>query len=219
MMVREMTPPRWLRFLPGASRWHLWAVLRFHIVESMMRRHITECSFEQMMLPVHTVSVDLISGRIVVRERGDAIAAVHESLNVPGISRPILRGGQALVDGGVLDNLPASVLRDRRAQFVVGVNISSKLLHKFGANDPTTPTARMRQAGLLETMMRIIEVQQHGLASVGVSASDFLVEPDTSRFAFDDFSRGEEMAEVGQAAAEETIPRLRQMLVELGINP
>jgi predicted acylesterase/phospholipase RssA len=155
----------------------------------------------------------------VVREQGDAIAAVHESLNVPGISRPILRNGQALVDGGVLDNLPASVLRDRHAQFIVGVNISSKLLHKFGRNDPTTPTPKMKQAGLLETMLRIIEVQQQGLASVGASASDFLIEPDTSRFAFDDFSRGREMAEVGQAAAEEAMPQLKQMFVELGISP
>ena len=98
ILGREMTPPRWLRALPGGTRWHLWAVLRFGRVESIIRRHMRECAFQQMLLPVHMVATDLISGRPAVRDSGDAVAAVVQSVNIPGISRPMLRDGQALVD-------------------------------------------------------------------------------------------------------------------------
>ncbi len=61
-------------------------------------------------LPTHTITVDLISGRAVVRESGDAVHAITESINIPIISKPIFRDGQALVDGGLIDNVPADVL-------------------------------------------------------------------------------------------------------------
>ena len=64
---------------------------------------------EQLPLP-HTITVDLISGRAVVRESGDAVHAITESINIPIISKPIFRDGQALVDGGLIDNVPADVL-------------------------------------------------------------------------------------------------------------
>lgn len=46
------------------------------------------------------MTVDLVSGNSVVRERGDAVHAILESINLPVLSVPIVRNGQALIDGG-----------------------------------------------------------------------------------------------------------------------
>ena len=47
----------------------------------------------------HRYVLDLVAGHAVVRDRGDAAHAVLESLNLPMLSAPICRNGQALIDG------------------------------------------------------------------------------------------------------------------------
>jgi predicted acylesterase/phospholipase RssA len=49
----------------------------------------------------------LVSGEPKVRDRGDAVDGILESINLPGLSAPICRNGQALVDGGLVNNVAA----------------------------------------------------------------------------------------------------------------
>ena len=42
-----------------------------------------------------------------------------------------------------------------------------------------------------------------------------MITPDTSAFEFADFARADELADVGEAAAEAMLPQLTQMLREL----
>lgn len=214
LMQQEMTPPGWLRWLPQSKRWYLLGAFRLGLVDRKLRRHMGDRHFEQLLVPMHTVGVDLITGNALVRERGDVINAVLESINHPAFGRPILRPGAALVDGGVLVNVPATVLRQRNVDFVVAVDVGSKLGAHFVGNRPGMQLAEMRQPGYISTMIRVSEVQARSLASLHMSESDFLIAPDTSAFAFEDFTRGEELREVGRAAAEAALPQLKQALAE-----
>ena len=51
--------------------------------------------------------------------------------------------------------------------------------------------------------------------SVGVRPADILVEPDVTGFDATEFVRATELAEVGEAAALEQIPKIRQLLARL----
>jgi hypothetical protein len=42
---------------------------------------------------------------------------------------------------------------------------------------------------------------------------DVLIQPDVAPFAWDDFSRGNELAAVGEAATREALPGIRSLLV------
>ena len=78
----------------------------------MLRKYLHDWRLEQLQIPFHAITVDLVQVRSVVRREGDVVHAILESINLPIISRPILRDGMALVDGGVLNNLPADVLAE-----------------------------------------------------------------------------------------------------------
>ena len=107
-----LTPPRLMQSIPGGNRIYIWTMFRIGAWDRMLRQFFGDATLEQLQLPLATVAVDLVSGKQVIRDRGDAVRAVVESINVPMISRPILADGMALVDGGVLNNLPADVLAD-----------------------------------------------------------------------------------------------------------
>ena len=111
-------------------------MFRFGMWDRMLRPYFHDWTLEQLLMPCSAVAVDLVTGRQVVRDKGDAVDALLESINLPVISRSICRDGMALVDGGVLNNLPADVLAGKGCDFIVGVNVSAKLSQQFAGNHP-----------------------------------------------------------------------------------
>jgi NTE family protein len=215
LFKRDLVPGARWRLLPGGWRWYLMWMYRAGGWERLLRRILPSCLLESLPTPLYVVCADLVTGTLVVRDRGDAVAAVLQSINLPVIARPILRDGQALVDGGVLNNLPSDVLHQHQADLVVVVDVASQLAQEFAGNQPTTPAERMRRPGFLETVLRVIEIQQYELQAVRQHDFDITIVPQTGRFGFADFSRAAELAEVGEAAAEKVLPELRRALAEL----
>ena len=105
----------------------------------MLRKYLKDLRLEQLAVPMHAVTVDLIQGETVVRDNGSAVHAILESINLPVLSKPINRPGQALVDGGLINNIPADVLVSRGCNFVIAVSVTARLESEFARNRPDTP--------------------------------------------------------------------------------
>jgi predicted acylesterase/phospholipase RssA len=164
------------------------------------------------------VTTDLISARSVVRSTGDAVHAILESINLPVLSQPICRDGMLLVDGGILDNLPADVLIDHGCNSVIGVDVSAHIEQQVGDNDASTPAEKMKQPGVVATMLRCLRVQAHNMSRVGADPADVMIKPDVSSFDASAFTRTPEMAEVGYRTTNESLPRIREVLHKLDAN-
>lgn len=212
---RDLTPSRLFRYLPKWPNWYLVSQYRRRAWDGMLRKYLHDWRLEQLSIPFNAVTVDLVQVRTVVRRQGDAVHAILESINLPIVSRPILRDGMALVDGGVLNNLPADVLAENGVDFVVGVDVSSRVRHEFAGNRPDMPTGKMRDAGALDTLFRIFESQAHNIGKLRNRAVDFWIKPDTSGFGLAEFHRTSEIAAAGEAAAHGAIAELKQRLGEL----
>ena len=48
--------------------------------------------------------------------------------------------------------------------------------------------------------------------SIGVQPADVVIEPDVAGFSLSEFSRAHELAAIGKAAANEAIPKIRDLL-------
>ena len=206
----EMKPPLMMSRIPKISQFYLWTLFRFGLIEHRLRKYLHNLRLEHLLMPVHTISVDLISGQAVIRSAGDAVNCVLESINYPIFGKPIWGDGLALVDGGVLINVPSSVLRKQQANYIVAVDVGTKLHPTFGKNNAQTAKNDMKHVGYFSTLNRILEVSAHELAKLHMSESDFLITPDTSAYAFADFTHGEQLFEIGYNAAQQVIPELKQ---------
>jgi predicted acylesterase/phospholipase RssA len=181
----------------------------------MLRKYLHDWQLEQLSIPFNAVTVDLVQARTVVRRQGDAVHAILESINLPIVSKPILRDGMALVDGGVLNNLPADVLAESGVDFVVGVDVSSHVRDEFAGNRPDMPTTKMRNAGSLDTLFRIFESQAHNIGKLRNRAVDFWIKPNTSGFGLAEFHRTSVIADAGRAAAQDSVAELKRRLTQL----
>lgn len=203
------------RRLPSGDYWYLLYKYRRGHFDPMLRKYLHDWKLEQLPIPCSAVTVDLVSGQYVVRGQGDAVHAVLESINLPGLSRPICRNGQALVDGGLVNNIPADVLAAAGCNFVIAVSVTAKIEKRFGKNTPETPTPSMKRPSTFQTLFRSLVVQNHNLNDIGVRAADVVIAPDVTGFELTEFMRAEELAAIGEQAALAQIPRIQQLLTRL----
>jgi NTE family protein len=208
--------PSWLfRCLPGGDQWYLLYKYRCGKFDPMLRKYLEDRRVEQLPVPMHAITVDLISGKAVVRESGDAVDGIVESINLPLLSKPINRRGEALVDGGLINNVPADVLTAKGCNFVIAVSVTAKMELEFVSNRPDTPADQMRSASTIQTLLRSYLVQSHSVNSIGVQPADFVIEPDVTRFELSEFTRTDELAAVGEQTTLEVVPKIRKLLNRL----
>lgn len=213
--VADLRPSFLFRCLPRGEQWDLLYKYRRGRFDPMLRKYLGAARLEQLYVPMHTVAVDLIGGSEVVRSRGDAVHGVLESINLPLLSSPIHRDGEALVDGGLINNIPANVLAAKGCNFVIAVSVTAKMERQFAKNLPETPASSMKRASTIQTLLRSFLVQSHSVNALGVQPADFVIEPDVTRFELSEFGRASEIAAVGEQATLSAIAPIRSMLNRL----
>jgi predicted acylesterase/phospholipase RssA/CRP-like cAMP-binding protein len=208
--------PSWVfRHLPRGDQWYLLYKYRRGHFDPMLRKYLRDRKLEQLAIPCYSVTVDLVSGQSEVRGRGDAVHAILESINLPVLSAPICTSREALVDGGLVNNIPADVLVAMGCNFVIAVSVTAKMEKRFGGITPETPTPPRRRPGVVQTILRSLLVQNYSLNAMGVQPADVVIEPDVTDFDLTEFMRAKELATIGEAAAREQIPKIRQLLTRL----
>jgi len=213
--VEDLRPSWVFRHLPRGEQWYLLYKYRTGQFDPMLRKYLGATRLEQLFVPMHTVTVDLISGKDVVRSMGDAVHGITESINLPLLATPINRDGQALVDGGLINNVPANVLASRGCNFVIAVSVTAKMELEFAKNRADTPSERMRRASTIQTLLRSYLVQSHSVNSLGVQPADYVIEPNVTGFELSAFGQTADLAAIGQATSMAAAPQIRTLLNRL----
>jgi predicted acylesterase/phospholipase RssA len=143
------------------------------------------------------------------------VHAILESINLPVLSAPIVRNGQALIDGGLVNNIPADVLVSMGCNFVIAISVTAKLETRFCDISAEEPTLSRKNPGIGPTILRSLMVQNHNLNAFGVQPADVVIEPDVTGIDAAEFMRAKELAVIGEAAALEQVPKIHRLLNRL----
>ena len=211
----DLKPGWFYRMLPYGESVYALVKYRTGGWDPMLRKYLHDWQLEQLPLPFTAVTVDLVSAEAVYRSKGDATRAILESINLPGVARPICYDGRALVDGGVLNVVPANVVVDQGANLVISSDVSSKIRFEFNGNTPDTPTKKMKAPSGTAALIRMRTVQDRNIRNLGGGAADIVIEPDVSAVELADFKNAKKIAKLGRDAAEEALPELKRILHEM----
>ncbi|MCK9560645.1 MAG: patatin-like phospholipase family protein [Candidatus Marinimicrobia bacterium] len=85
--------------------------------------YLTVNDFDSLMIPFRCIAVDLTTGSEVVLERGSLPIAMRATMAVPSVFSPVDWGDSLLVDGGLLNNLPVSAVRNLGADYVIAAMV------------------------------------------------------------------------------------------------
>ncbi|MEQ1891476.1 MAG: patatin-like phospholipase family protein [Planctomycetota bacterium] len=198
--------PLFLRLLPHGRLINFAWKARTGAYERALRSIYGRDCFEELDFPLQIVTSDLVGGTVVVRREGDCTDAVIESINLPLLAPPILRDGKALVDGGILNNLPTDLLVEQGLETILAVDVM------VGSED-WKPPARHR-LGVFESLLRVAELQHMRLTQHGARSADHLLRVNLERFSLTDFESvpARAIAAAGEEAARQALPTLRALL-------
>jgi predicted acylesterase/phospholipase RssA len=181
----------------------------------MLRKYLDNLRMEQLVIPMITIAVDLVDGIPLVPDTGDATHNILESINLPPLSRPIVRSDQALVDGGLLNNVPANVLVANGCNFVIASTVTAQLEKDFMGIRSKKIRGASKFLSTMQVIMRQNMIQSYGMNAVGVKPADFVIAPDVTSFDISEFTRADKMAVIGDETTNESVHQLKAMLSKL----
>jgi predicted acylesterase/phospholipase RssA/CRP-like cAMP-binding protein len=122
---------------------------------------------EDLWLSCFCVSANMTRTEVCVHRRGSVHDAVAASMAIPGVTPPILTArGDLLVDGGVLDNLPAGVMRGLGPGPIIAVDVSAMIDLQADPSYRRTPSPwevlkdRFRPGGKARAFPNILRLVQ-----------------------------------------------------------
>ena len=155
-------------------------------------------SFDQLPTPFRSVAVDLRTSTVVVLGDGSLSQALRATMSLPAVFGPVEIGPWLLVDGGVLNNVPADVVRDLGAAAVVAVRVG----------EDTSAEEESPAPSILSLAARTINTMETASERIGLAAADLVIEPDLEGFDSLSWRRSDELADRGYQAAEAMSARL-----------
>ena len=157
-------------------------------------------SFDDLKIPFRAIATDLLTGKRIILDRGSVAEAMRASVTVPLLYSPIERDSMYLVDGGLTSNIPADVARSLGCDVVIVVNSTSSMRN---SSQLTAPWEIADQ--IMTIMMQEANERELKLA-------DVVITPAGASRIVSDFSGVDSLISVGERSAEQSIPKILDVL-------
>ena len=149
-----------------------------------------EEDFNQLPVPFHCMSVDMISGKTIEHSSGDLVKSIRASMSIPTVFSPVQMDSMLLVDGGVTRNFPVQEAINMGADIIIGVYVGFQ-------EDVTVDDIR----SMTDILQRSIALGGIVDAKEQFSKCDVLIIPDLHNYSAADFVKGQEIQQIGEDAA------------------
>jgi NTE family protein len=195
-------------------------------VNERLAHHFGDTHIGDLWLPFFCLSSNLTTGAYQMHRRGLLRRALRASISLPGILPPATDDQNVLVDGAVMKNFPADVMRLSQLGPIVGVDVTTG--RSITADDVARPASVWRwfwsgewRRGppIVSLLMRAATVSTSRDLTAAHDATDVLVLPDTSKVEIRDFSAYEPAVAEGYRAMIEALDKLDRPVQELRRRP
>ena len=186
-------------------------------VQEYLAGHLGDITFDELKVPLALLAVDLETGEEVVLRTGRVVDAVRATISLPGVFAPFRLDGRLLVDGGVLNNLPADVVREMGADVVIAVDVGARpeeMPRFLEAEEKRLPLTQIPL--IIETLRRTVGIMENWINAQKLQEArpEVLVKPALSDDfgLFAGFNQAAECIAAGEEAAAAAVPDIRRAL-------
>jgi NTE family protein len=164
--------------------WTLKGLLSLEGLRKLLLPHFPDNSFSALRLPLTVAATDIAVGKPAYFSQGELIPALQASCSVPAVFAPARVNGSVYVDGGILDNLPAGVIRPA-CDFLIGVH----------CNPIRAPFDARNIRSVIE---RSLLMAINGNTTLSKNLLDLLIEPDAAgNMSTFDLAKGKALFDIG----------------------
>lgn len=171
-------------------------------MQALVRELTNDKTFAETILPFAAIACDFETMETVVLNEGPLHEAVRASCSIPGIFVPFLKDNRMLVDGGLLERVPAALCRSLGVDIVIGIDVGYR-------------GQQVKTGNIMQNVMHAIDIFEWRIAKQSTSEADLMIAPDV--LDIDPLRIGGrvlECVERGRDAAYAALPKIRSLLVD-----
>jgi len=186
--------------------WRVWkfCLLNERAVYKTFLDYFHQGKVNETRIPYWANAVDIQIGKEFTMSDGLLADCVRGSIGLPGLLPPFPRGSRLLVDSGIMNPVPVSLVRAMGANFAIGVNAmvppgAQKVRHRYPLN-------------MVEIMTRCMFVMGHEIGEAAAEKSaDIVFTPDLTNLSMLHFGRSAEIIEAGREIASKNLPAIKAL--------
>jgi NTE family protein len=208
-LMKKQTNP-----FTGFPMWDLNLVPRTGLVRGnktldYFKQILHDRKFEDLEIPLSIVTCDVITGEEVLFDCGPIAEAVRASISLIGVFEPAHVRNHYLVDGGTVNPVPTSVLKNKNADIVVASNVIPGLAERMHRQEQLKTG---KAPNVVSIVLGAIEIMESEIIRARSEAIDVVITPDVAQFTTLEYDRADDIIQVGREAAWRALPQLRQLL-------
>ena len=153
--------------------------------------------FEELDIPLTTVSTDIVNNVKIESKSGDLINAIRASIAVPGVLTPTYVNDNLCVDGGLIDPVPLQSIIDMGSKQTIAVNLYG--LQNSKKND--------NKYNIVDIVDRSAKIMLNNVTHLSFKNNEpnILIEPPIDQFYGWDFHKANELINIGYDTAKEIL--------------
>mgnify|MGYP000490778799 CR=1 FL=1 len=172
-----------------------YGILSNEKIGDIIKQIIGDKKFKDANIPLGMVATDITTGEKIILEKGSVADAVVASTCIPGIFIPVEIGGRFLVDGGIVENIPLSCLKNRDVDFLIGVDLLPERSYKKPEN-------------VIEVLYNSFNFLVKMNKKVQTKDANLIIKPDLSEYNAVDMSQIKELIDLGYKETKKILKNL-----------
>lgn len=219
------TPDELEEIAKTITRARLWRMADFTVPRSgiiqgngvlnFLRSHLGDKTFKDLRIPFACVATDIMTGKEIVLDEGNVAEAVRASLSLPFFFQPFYLDGRFLVDGGLVNPVPTSIIVSQGANVLLSANLTSKTGDRkvprvMGWRKRLPPI--LRGPSIPEIMMKTIYTMQYEIAAARSVLAHVVMAVTAPDMLWWDLDKADAIVKLGEASAEENLSKIKSLL-------
>jgi len=198
-----------------------------------IRSYFGSREFSDLEIPFGCVATDIETGEEVDLIEGRVAESIRASCGLPMIFQPIRVNGRYLVDGGLVNPVPISLISDMGADTLIAVSLTTPAADRQarlkaqraaqGAGILKAPVdlaslkeltlpELLKAPSLFDVFFQMIYTMEYEIAQSRVNLAHVLIHPDLRGFSWTEMHRAKELIRAGQLIAEQYVPQIKSMI-------
>ncbi len=173
-----------------------------HPISKILENYVSGTPIERCHIPFKAIATDANTGMEVVLDKGDLVRAVEASVALPAIFPPVTIDGHLLVDGGLVNPVPADIARQMGADYVIAVDVSKHW------PDISKDTVSIR--GIKSIITDAFSAMEFQLSREILKEADLVMRPLIAGHTWMDFAHAAELITAGENEATRYIREIRR---------
>ncbi len=185
-------------------------------IKARLKEIIGEVDFADLQMPFACVATDIITGEEVVIQHGPVLEAVIASMSLPVIFRAARWHGRYLVDGGVVNPVPVSVLKDMGADFIIASNVVIKPADRVQntqlEEEVQKEVVKAKEPNIFNIVMQLVNITSYQAVKSSLNGADIVIKPRVADIGVGDFGNARKCIYQGKLAAQASVPEIKRLL-------